>query len=648
MKFYNYKVGLCLGICLWIVVPLKAQYSLLKSADREFDAFNFIKAIELYQRAYDARADIRTAERLAESYYHIRNYREAETWYAKLANHDEAKVDHILQYGHVLRNNSKFREAKAQYQRVAPKAAGLISQGELNMLYASCDSAVVWLENPIKAVEVKNQKKWNSAQAEFGAVKGPRGLYFASDRFGGMSNADAIYGWTGNPYLAMYRADVDAGTVTKVDAKWGDGANHFGPATFSKERNEVYFAVTRTLTREERRKAGKDVTVNIEIFSNSLDRTDWGEEAMPFRYNNITGWSVGDPFLSATGDTLYFTSDMPGGKGGTDIYFVVRQTDGAWSDAINMGEGVNTSGDERFPGTDGRGDFYFSSDGHLGMGGLDVYKLEKSGRQPKAINLGYPFNSPYDDFSIRFDKELEGYMASNRIGGAGADDIYWFNLNKVVQIDLEGGVYNEKTKLPVTGAKVTLTPAGDEANAVTINAGSDGKFKFNLAENTDYTIAAEQTGFRSFSPVAFSTSGIDASTTLQKDIFLSPVEVKEVVVLRNIYFDFDKADIRPDAALELDKIAAFLNSDPAVRIELSAHADSRGSYDYNMKLTQRRADSAVAYLISKGIATDRLVAKGYGFTKLANQCAKGVECTEEEHQWNRRVEFFVIENDDEQ
>ncbi len=642
--FFNNRVNLILVLCLLAVLPLQAQYSLLKSADREFESFNFINAIELYQRAYEVKPDIRTAERLAESYYHVRNYREAETWYARLANHDEAKIDHILQYGHILRNNSKFREAKAQYQRVALKAEGIITQAELDMLYASCDSAVVWLENPIKAVEIKNQKKWNSEQAEFGATKGPDGLYFASDRFDGASHPDVIYGWTGNPYLAMYVANDE--TVTKVDAKWSDGANHFGPATFSTARNEVYFAVTRNLTRDEKRNAGKDVTVNIEIFSNSLDAANWGEGATPFRYNNITQWSVGDPFLSTSGDTLYFTSDMPGGEGGTDIYYVVRQSEGSWGDAINLGPEVNTSGDERFPGIDEQGDFYFSSNGHLGMGGLDVYRLDRSGRTPKVVNLGFPFNSPYDDFSIRFDKKLEGYVASNRIGGVGADDIYRFNLNKIVQIDLEGGVYNAKTKLPVTGAKVTLTPRGDEANAVVVSSGADGKFKFNLAEDTDYTLTAEQTGFRPFTPLAFTTTGIDSSTTLLKDIFLAPVEEKEVVVLRNIYFDFDKADIRPDAALELDKIAAFLNSDPSVRIELSAHADSRGTHDYNMKLTQRRADSSVAYLVSKGIAADRLVAKGYGFTKLANHCAKGVECTEEEHQWNRRVEFFVIESGD--
>lgn len=642
MKFFDNKASLLIGLFLLAVIPLKAQYSLLKTADREFDAFNFIRAIELYERAYEVKPDIRTAGRLAEAYYNVRNYREAEKWYEKLANHDEAKIDHILQYGHVLRNNSKFREAKAQYQRVALKAEGIITPEELQVLYASCDSAVVWLENPVKAVEIKNQRGWNTPQAEFGAAIGPDGVYFTSDRLDGATKPDLIYGWTGNPYLTMYKVDPDRSVVSKTDAKWGDGANHFGPATFSKAHNEVYFAVTRSLTRDEKRKAGKDVTVNIEIFSNSLDAPNWGEGATPFRYNNATEWSVGDPFLSPSGDTLYFVSNMPGGRGGTDIYYVVRQAGGGWGDAINMGDAVNTPGDERFPGIDERGDFYFSSDGHLGMGGLDVYKLVRSGGTQRAANLGYPFNSPYDDFSIRFAKELEGYVASNRSGGVGADDIYWFNLNKVVQIGLEGGVFNEKTKLPVSGAKVSLTRTDDPDNPVVVNAGNDGKFKFSLAENADYTLTASQTGFREFTPIAFSTSGIDSSTTLIKDIFLSPVEEEEVVVLRNIYFDFDKADIRPDAALELDKIAAFLNSDPSVRIELSAHADSRGTHEYNMRLTQRRADSAVAYLVKKGIAADRLVAKGYGFTKLANHCAKGVQCTEEEHQWNRRVEFFVI------
>jgi len=642
MKFLFNRVNLIIGFCFVATLSVQAQYSLLRSADREFDAFNFVTAIELYSRAYEVKPDVRTAERLAESYFNVRDYKQAEVWYAKLANEDEAKIDHILQYGHVLRNNSKFKEAKAQYQRIAAKGDVGIPQEELDLLFASCDSATVWMQNPMKGVEIRNMRRLNSPQSEFGATPGPRGVYFASDRFDGSKHPNIIYGWTGNPYMAMYVEDE--GSVDRLSDSWGNGASHFGPVTFSEQRNEVYFAVTRQPTREERKSRRDDVTVNIEIFANALDAENWGEGATPFRYNNITEWSVGDPFLTASGDTLYFTSDMPGGYGGTDIYYVVRQADGDWGEAVNMGEAINTAGDERFPGINEQGVFFFSSNGRLGMGGLDVFRLDAQGSRTSAVNLGFPFNSPHDDFSIRFTKEEEGYVASNRNGGEGSDDIYWFNLNKVIQLDLGGGVYNAKTKLPVSGALVTLTPEGNEMEPVTLNAGTDGRFKFNLAEETDYLLTAEQTGFRVLEPLRFTTKGIDSSATLTKDLFLQPVEVEEVVVLRNIYFDFDDATIRPDAAIELDKIAAFLDSDPSVRIELSAHTDSRGTHTYNMGLSQRRADSAVAYLVSKGIASDRLVAKGYGFTKLANQCAKGVECTEEEHQWNRRVEFFVIEN----
>ncbi len=641
MKFLYKTTTLILGVCLFATISLQAQYSLLRSADREFDAFNFVTAIDLYQRAYDTKPDVRTAERLAESYFNIRDYHQAEAWYAKLANHDDAKTAHIIRYGHVLRNNSKFREAKAQYQRAQTKGDSSLSSAEFDVLYASIDSAVTWLENPVKAVEIRNERALNSPQSEFGAAIGHDGLYFASDRFDGASHPNIIYGWTGNPYLSMYARKGD--DVEQVEASWGDGSNHFGPATFSTTRNEVYFTVTRQPTREERKSRRSDVTVNIEIFSNSLDAANWGEGATPFRYNNITEWSVGDPFLTASGDTLYFVSDMPGGHGGTDIYYVTRQSDGEWGEAVNLGATVNTAADERFPTVHKNGDFYFASAGHIGMGGLDVYRLEREGTQQRIVNLGFPFNSPYDDFSIRFDEEMEGYVASNRNGGEGSDDIYWFNLNKIIQLDLAGGVYNAKTELPVSGARVTLVPDGNQDEAVILNAGADGQFKFNLAEDTDYTLVAEQTGFRELPAMAFTTKGIDSTMTVRKNIYLQPVEVEEVVVLRNIYFDFDKDEIRPDAALELDKILAFLNSDPSVRIELSAHTDSRGTHNYNMGLSQRRADSAIEYLVSRGVDRSRLVAKGYGFTRLANHCEPGVECTEEEHEFNRRVEFFVIE-----
>lgn len=613
-----------------------AQYSLLKSADQQFEAFNFMKATELYEQAYARKPELKTAERLAEAYFNMRNYQQAEVWYQKAAQAEKAKPENILRYAEVLKNNTKFREAKAQYQRYAI-ANPAHSKEELNTFYASCDSAMKWVENPLKQVEIKNENSLNSPQSEFGASKGPLGITFVSDRFDGNSlDSKQLYGWTGNPYLSLY--SYNNNSLTHLSVKGMEG-NHVGPPTFSSDGKEMIFSLTRPLTKSEKKKANKKVTVNIEIFTANVGDPDWIVNAVPFRYNNITEWSVGDPFLSATGDTLYFSSDMPGGFGGTDLYYVTRLDSKEWSEAVNLGENINTTGDERFPAKDSNGVFYFSSSGHLGMGGLDIFKMENN----KAVNLQYPINSSKDDFSIRFDEGSIGYISSNRPGGIGADDIYSFNLDKKIKLSLEGTVFNAKTQLPVSGAQLLLIQNQDKNNEVAIRADNQGKFRFNLSEDNNYELIGEQIGFKEPVSVVFNTMGIKESFVINKDIFLQPVEVKEVVVMRNIYFDFDKSDIRPDAALELDKVLSFLNSAPTAKIELSAHTDSRGTAEYNTKLSQRRADSAVEYLVSKGVDRSRLIAKGYGFSRMVNDCRKGNDCSEEEHAQNRRVEFVIME-----
>lgn len=274
------------------------------------------------------------------------------------------------------------------------------------------------------------------------------------------------------------------------------------------------------------------------------------------------------------------------------------------------------------------------------MGGLDVFVLKKGSLV--AENLGYPINSPGDDFALQFGANYQGTVSSNRQGGVGMDDIYRFDIKREIVLDLQGQVLNAKSKLPVAGARVTLTERTDVEERFVLYADDAGIFRYNLRPGADYQLTADQTGFKPFSGIRFNTHDMNVSQRVEQTILLEPVEEKEVVVLRNIYFDFDEAAIRPDAALELSKILSFLNSDPDVRIELSAHTDSRGSAAYNMELSQRRAEAAIAFLTAGGIDPNRLVAKGYGFSRLANHCAPGVTCTEEEHQYNRRVEFFVI------
>lgn len=621
---------------LMLSFSANAQYSLLKLAEKQFETFNFVKAIELYEQAYAKQSKSKTAERLGQAYFNMRNYQQAEVWYQKAAQSESAKPENILRYAEVLKNNAKFREAKAQYQRYAIANPAHIKE-ELNGFYASCDSAMKWIENPHKQVEIKNENLLNSPQSEFGASKGPLGITFVSDRFDGNSlGSKQLYGWTGNPYLSLYSYGNNSLSHLAVEGMEG---NHVGSPTFSPDGKQMIFSLTRPLTKIEKRQADKRVTVNIEMFTANVGDPDWVVNAIPFRYNNITKWSVGDPFLSVTGDTLYFSSDMPGGMGGTDIYYVTRIGNNEWSEAVNMGENVNTTGDERFPVKDANGVFYFSSNGHLGIGGLDIFKMENN----RAINLQYPINSSKDDFSMRFVEGLAGYISSNRPGGLGADDIYSFNLDKKIILSLEGTVFNANTQLPVSGAHILLIQDQDKANKIAIRADGQGKFRFNLSEGNSYELIGEQVGFKAPVSVLFNTTDVKESTVINKDIFLQPVEVKEIVVMRNIYFDFDKSDIRPDAALELDKVLSFLNSAPTAKIELSAHTDSRGTAEYNIKLSQQRADSAIEYLVSKGIDRSRLIAKGYGFSRIVNDCGNGKKCSEEEHAQNRRVEFVIIE-----
>lgn len=630
-------VGLFL---LALQVSAFGQYALLKVADKEFEAFNFASAVKYYHEAFDKRQTVHAMTGIADSYFQMRDFQNSELWYGRLANLDQADPDDILRYGHSLRNNAKFKEAKAQYERLAQRNDRTASLDELELLARSCDSAALWIQNPHVGHQIENLRPVNSRFSEFGAVNYQNRLVFSSDRNANVQTDATTYGWTGNAYLSLYQSNN--GQVSKYPLEWYNEEHHVGPVTVSATSNEVYFSVTRELTSRERRQASKMATVNIEIFSNELTAADWGHQAKPFRYNNITEWSVGDPFLSSRGDTLYFVSDMPGGFGGTDIYYVIRTADGQWGEAINMGAAVNTHRDERFPSKDAYGHLYFSSEGHIGMGGLDVFVLENGARTVK--NMGYPVNSPGDDFAVRFDQSYSGYMASNRTGGQGLDDIYHFNINREVKVDLQGRVLNAKSGLPIAGAQVRLVETSNQNEAVLSSSNRDGSFKFNLDTDASYSLEATQTGFRPYSAMTFNTRGVDSSQTMTRDILLEPVVEEEVVVLRNIYFDFDKSDIRPDAALELAKILSFLDSDPSVRIELSAHTDSRGSQAYNMDLSQRRADAAVAFLTADGVDPSRLVSRGYGFSRLANHCAPGVECTDEEHQFNRRVEFFVIKN----
>jgi len=510
------------------------------------------------------------------------------------------------------------------------------------------------MKNP-KQVAINNQKQLNSSRSDWGSFPNTDAIVFTSDRatenagnharkkflkFDGNKLPDKkIYGWTGNGYLRLYfKQSNDSVQLFPIKTYTN---YHIGPASFTADGNTIFFALTR-IPETIRDKVN---TINVEIFSSVKGEDGKWSEPVSFPLNKVNEYSVGDPFISPDGSRLYFTSDMPGGLGGTDIYYIDKTTTGGWRGPVNLKE-VNTQGNERTPFLDKDGSFYFSSDGNVGMGGLDIYCYAKNSKGINQIqNMGYPINSPQDDLSFNIDgKTSLAYLSSNRVGGLGNDDIYSYSnlLNSskpILAFKLIGTVYNKKTNLPLANAVVTLSKLNSDS--LKVETDSTGTFNFNLDKESDYNLNGQKPIYRP-DATDLTTKGLYISTTITKDLFLEPAELGKTFLLKNIYYDFDKWNIRADAAIELNKVVTIMKENPTIWIELGSHTDSRGKDDYNQTLSQKRAESAVQYIISRGIEKNRITARGYGETKLVNKCGNRVICTKEEHQLNRRTEFKIV------
>jgi outer membrane protein OmpA-like peptidoglycan-associated protein len=361
-------------------------------------------------------------------------------------------------------------------------------------------------------------------------------------------------------------------------------------------------------------------------------------------------FTCGHPSLSKDGQVMYFASDMPGGYGGKDLYFVTySKRSKEWGDPVNLGPTINTAGDEVYPFIHEDGTLYFSSNGHIGLGGTDIYFSKGSATDwSTPLNMKSPINSGGDDFSLILSKDKEsGYFTSNREGGKGQDDIYRFYMTPLV-FTLHGIVRDSKTKEIMVNTILTIINSNDSAKLV-IKTDAAGYYKISLKPRTDYELFGAHEDYYDSKIEFQTTKGLEVSTDLEQDLLLEPFDYSTVFTLEGILYDLDKANIRPDAALVLDTMVYLLNKYPKIRIELGSHTDCRADSAHNQDLSQRRADSAVAYIVRSGIDPDRMIAKGYGEAKLVNDCGcEGTyitrNCTEAEHQLNRRTTFKLLDN----
>ena len=709
-------------------INTQAQNRKLQKANQMYDQLAFIEAIDLYKEVLADKEEPEAIIKLANCYRLLNDPMSAEQWFTRAVNYKESQPIDILYYAQALQQNSKYEKAKiwfAKYKEQEPDDP----RGQWGI--DACDK-VEYFNNIPNHFRVSHLP-FNSVNSDFGPAFFEDGITFASDRINSKETR-AVFQWTGTPFLNVYSSPVNDKDEWQTPELLSGSANtvyHDGPVTFTSDYQQMFF--TRSFTNDKGRveKSEIDNVIKLKIMYAYWDpeTNSWGhEQEMPF---NNKAYSVAHPTLSPDGTTLIFASDMPGGIGGTDLWYT-KLTDGEWGIPVNLGESINTLGEEMFPYLDIDSTLYFASNAWPGLGGLDVFYADlnrETGLFENPQNIGAPINTSHDDFALILDANAKsGYFTSNRPGGDGNDDIYSFRytlvnlLVKVIdknteepiesadlnisdgqkpiandktnkegeyfmvididkdysilaqkpsyhdnllnfdsrevasndtlkvivpldrpELSLEGNVYNKKTNEPIDQSFVKLL---DKTNnhIDTLRTGPDGFLHFSLSPEHVYYISASKPDFV-YDEANISTKGIIESQIIHQDFYLEPIEIGVAIVLDNIYYDFDKANIREDASEDLEKVLRIMSENPGYKIELSSHTDSRGSFKYNERLSQRRAQSVVNWLVAKGISKDRLVPKGYGEYKLRNHCADGVECTEYEHQRNRRTEFTLLSNE---
>ncbi|MFD2035062.1 OmpA family protein [Belliella marina] len=633
-------------------VSLKDRY--LNSAQENEGMLNYSLAKDDYLKSWNESENELAARGLAQSNLKIRDFEQAEAWYTKLLKMEAVENLDYFNFAKVLAANAKFGEAKTNLGIYLDNGGGEVSQEEVESLKVSIEKGKNLVNESTESL-VEPIKGVNTPFSEFAPQVVGTGLSFVSDRvddFEGKidyrnSFSGKRYGWTGNGFLSVYRSTYDSTSNTATGIEIHEDYRydfHIGPIY---ETPSIVFYSKSPVPKESRKFTIKkvDLTVFPGIYYREVneDSTYSKEKSLPV--NSSLEYLLIDPFWDEDAQTLYFASDMPGGYGGTDIYKIQKLGDGTWSEVENLGPDVNTFGDERSPSIDQLQDLYFSSNGHPGLGGLDIFRIKNYGNNAgEAENLGSPINSNRDDFSfIKLDGN-KAYISSDRVGGKGSDDLYQVILNYEEFFVLNGVVLDKADRSPIPDAVVTAINLDNGVNLRYITDG-EGRFTFRIPFLQAYDLAASSTGYigSELKKVVDGSQRERAEKEKSVEVLLDRLVINKVYSVENIFYDFDKWDIRPDAEGPLMNLVKIMSENPTLKIELHSHTDARGARRYNQTLSEKRAQSAVDFIVGKGIGANRIKAIGFGMEQLLNGCAPGVECTEEEHQLNRRTEFKIID-----
>lgn len=609
----------------------------LKRANSLFERRAYMDAAELYEQEDPKSQEI--YQNLGDCYYYNSEIKKAAINYKILMTQYSESVDpiYIYKYAQTLKGANDFNEADKWLQKYNALTT------ENNSINLETESFFESLNRTIDRPYIVKKINTNSEQSDFGTAFYGDSIVFASSR-----NSGTLYGWNKQPYLDLFIASPSkSGELENIElfSKNVNTKMHESNAVFTKNGKKMYFTRNNYING----KKGKDdqKITHLKIYKAELIENEW-TNITELSFNN-DNYSTEHPALSPDEKKLFFSSDMPGGLGSFDLYVVNINTDGTYSAPKNLGPKINTALREQFPFVSSKNILYFASDGHFGMGGLDIFKSEISDNSfSKPTNLSNIINSNLDDFAFIINEEKEiGYFSSNRDNSDGIDNIYSFTQLKKYYV--KGFVKNKTTNALLPNATVTLIDS-DNKIVSEIIVGNDASYKLEVDPNTTYSIQGTKKYYNP-STVEFSA---DAKGNINKDIALlleSYEDAEKKVVEENgkiqikinpIYFDSNKWNIRSDAALELNSVVDIMKKYPSMKIEIEAHTDSWGKDDYNLMLSDKRANSVREYLISKGIPTENLTSVGYGESQPVFKCEVPGTCTRKQYGLNRRCEFIIL------
>lgn len=633
----------------FFALQLSAQVNSDNKADKEYDRFAYIDAIKTYERMYER--GYKSPDmllKLANAYYFNGDLENAAKYYKELhAAGTIVKPEFYYRFAQSLKSLKEYEKADEMMARFNKE-----NGNDLRAKLALTQKDYLEVIKKNSGRYIIENAGINSEYSDYGSSYYKENLVFTTARDTG-NFVKRMDPWTGEGFTNLYQSSIDAdGSLKDVRRAFKNLNTKFHESTpvFTKDGTTVYF--TRNNYNNGKRGKNANETTLLKVYKATLKGESWDAiTELPFNSDN---YSVAHPALSFDEKTLYFASDMPGTLGQSDIYKVSINDDGTFGTPENLGKTINTEGRETFPFSTEKNELYFASDGHPGLGGLDVFvsKARQDGSFKEVLNVGEPLNSSKDDFGFLFNTNTKiGYVTSNRDGGLGGDDIYKAKETRPIEYPCEqflaGTVADVETGEMIENAKVSLY---DSSYKLLKSATTNAKGEFDFGEvdcEAKYYIKTEKEAYNTdeiSTTIADNTGKTIVPVTIEKTLKKVTVgdDIAKVFGIKIIYFDLNKYNIRSDAALELSKVLDVMVQNPTIKIDIRSHTDSRNTAAYNEKLSERRAASTKEWLIQNGVNQSRLTAKGYGESQLVNKCADGVECAEEEHQANRRSEFVIV------